>query len=198
MVNKTSDKQYWDSLYQSNDTGWDIGYPSPALKEYIDQLTDKEQSILIPGCGNSYEAKYLLEKGFTNVTLIDISPLLTTSLENKFSRYLDKQLKIITGDFFNLVGQYDLILEQTFLSALDPSLRLNYANKMHELLRPGGTLAGVLFSCPFEGGPPFGGSKDEYEKLFQKKFEIKVLEPCYNSIERRAGNEVFINLKSKP
>lgn len=85
MTSKKHDGQYWDNLYLNKDTGWDIGYPSPALKEYIDQLSNKDQSILIPGCGNSYEAKYLLEKKFTSVTLIDISPLLTASLEKKFS-----------------------------------------------------------------------------------------------------------------
>lgn len=197
MENKSSNQQYWDNLYQTQDTGWDIGYPSPALKEYIDQLTGKDQYILIPGCGNSYEAEYLLEKGFTRVTLIDISPLLTATLETKFKPYLGKQLNIITGNFFDLAGQYDLILEQTFLSALHPSLRTSYANKIHELLKPGGKLVGVLFSRTFEDGPPFGGSQEEYINLFKEKFEIKTLEPCYNSIERRAGTEVFINVKAK-
>ena len=198
MENKTSDQQYWDSLYQTHDTSWDIGYPSPALKEYIDQLTDKNQSILIPGCGNSYEADYLLKQGFTHITLIDISPSLTATLETKFRSYLGKQLNIITGNFFDLSGHYDLILEQTFLSALQPSLRTSYANKMHELLSPGGKLVGVLFSRTFDEGPPFGGSQEEYINLFNQKFEIRILEPCYNSIDRREGTEVFINVKAKP
>jgi SAM-dependent methyltransferase len=197
MENKTPDKQYWDSLYQNHDTGWDIGYPSPALQAYIDQLTEKNKSILIPGCGNSYEAEYLLRNGFTDVTLVDISPSLTATLESKFAHYLGRQLKIITGDFFDLGGHYDLIFEQTFLSALHPSLRIDYINKMHELLKPAGKLVGMLFSCPFEGGPPFGGSKDEYEKLFKEKFKIKLLEPCYNSIERRKGSEVFFIISPK-
>lgn len=68
---------------------------------------------------------------------------------------------------------------------------------MHELLSPGGKLAGVLFNRRFEESPPFGGSIEEYETLFKPQFEIKVLAPCYNSIERRAGTEVFINLKTK-
>lgn len=198
MKNKLSDQQYWNNLYQTQDTAWDIGYPSPALKEYIDQLTDKNQSVLIPGCGNSYEADYLLKQGFTHITLIDISPLLTATLETKFRSYLGKQLNIITGNFFDLAGRYDLILEQTFLSALHPSLRTKYANKMHELLNPGGKLVGVLFNRTFEEGPPFGGSQEEYINLFKEKFEIKTLEPCYNSIDRREGTEVFINVKAKP
>ena len=192
-----SDPQYWNSLYQQKETRWDIGYPSTPLKEYIDQVTDKNQSILIPGCGNSYEAEYLLQNGFTNITLIDIASLLTAALEKKFNNYLNKELTIITGDFFELSNQYDLIFEQTFFCALDPSLRKSYVKKMYELLKPGGILVGVLFNRSFEGGPPFGGTQKEYEELFKEKFEIIKLEPCYNSIEPRAGSEVFINVKRK-
>jgi hypothetical protein len=43
------------------------------IKNYIDTLKDKDIAILIPGCGNTYEAAYLLEQGFTNVTVIDIA-----------------------------------------------------------------------------------------------------------------------------
>jgi SAM-dependent methyltransferase len=198
MSVKKIDKDFWNSLYQSNDTGWDIGYPSPALSHYIDQLPDKNISILIPGCGNSYEAQYLLQKGFTNITLIDIAPRLTQALEKKFAPQLGKQLNIITGDFFDLKGQFDLILEQTLLSALPPALRDNYRDKMFELLKPGGRLVGVLFSRVFEEeGPPFGDTKESYERLFAQKFAIKVMAPCYNSIDRRAGAELFINLMRK-
>lgn len=197
MENKTA-KQYWDQLYQNKETRWDIGYPSPPLKEYIDQLENKQQAILIPGCGNSYEAAYLLENGFTNLTLIDISSLLTLSLENKFRKYLGKQLQIITGDFFELKRKYDLILEQTFFCALPPASRPAYMQQINNLLNPGGKLVGVLFNRLFEDdGPPFGGTTEEYKKLFKEKFSIKTMEPCYNSIEKRAGSEVFINLLSR-
>ncbi|HEX2847637.1 MAG TPA: methyltransferase [Chitinophagaceae bacterium] len=191
-------QQYWDQLYQNKETRWDIGYPSPPLKEYIDQLENKQQSILIPGCGNSYEAGYILARGFTDLTLIDISPSLTSSLEEKFKHYLDKQLQIITGDFFELKGKYDLILEQTFFCALPPSNRYAYMQQMHKLLKPGGKLVGVLFNRLFEeAGPPFGGTVEEYKELFQEKFLIETMELCYNSIEKRMGTEVFIKLIRK-
>ncbi|MBO9561797.1 MAG: methyltransferase [Niastella sp.] len=186
------DATYWNDRYQQHQTGWDVGQVSTPLKEYIDQLTNKDIAILIPGCGNSYEAEYLLQQGFNNITLIDISPLLTQQLTEKFSAYVGNQLRIITGDFFVPEGQYDLILEQTFFCALEPSLRGAYVSKMHSLLKPGGKLAGVLFDRAFEGGPPFGGSQEEYKELFAPLFNIQVLAPCYNSIKPRAGAEVFM------
>jgi SAM-dependent methyltransferase len=188
------DQQYWNNRYQQKETGWDIGYPSTPLKEYIDQLDNKDIAILIPGCGNSYEAEYLLEKGFSNITLIDIAPSLTKKLEEKFAKELNKRIRIITGDFFEQQQQYDLILEQTFFCALDPSMREQYVQKMYELLKPGGKLVGVLFGRSFEGGPPFGGSREEYEPLFSKKFKIEILEACYNSIKPREGTELFVKM----
>lgn len=183
---------YWNDRYLSHTTGWDIGIISPPLKAYIDHLSDKSQKILIPGCGNCYEAAYLLEQGFKNITIIDIAPALTESLNKKFPAEDYPELKIITGDFFELEGQFDLILEQTFFCALDPSLRESYVLKMNELLYPGGRLAGVLFNREFEGGPPFGGNIQDYQSLFSKHFQVNILAPCYNSIEPRKGAEVFI------
>jgi SAM-dependent methyltransferase len=186
---------YWDNRYKNNETGWDIGFPAPVLKDYIDQLSDKSMSILIPGCGNAYEAEYLLAQGFSDVTLIDIVPSVTANLEKKFAPDIGKRIRIVTGDFFKHDGKYNLILEQTFLSALDPSLWPQYVDKMHSLLIKEGHLTGVLFSRVFdEEGPPYGGTFEEYKKMFRNKFLIKSLEPCYNSIERRRGSELFINL----
>lgn len=189
------DAAYWNDRYLNHQTGWDIGYAAPALTHYADQLPDKSISILVPGCGNGYEVEYLLQKGFTNVTVVDIAPSLTAALARRLERYTGKELTIITGDFFELEGQYDLILEQTFFCALDPELRKGYTNQMFDLLKPGGKLAGVLFNREFIGGPPFGGSKEEYKELFSQMFTIKVMEPCYNSITPRQGSEAFIILE---
>ena len=192
------DSKYWSDLYTNNDTGWDIGFPSTPLKTYIYQLTKKDLAILIPGCGNAHEAGYLLSQGFSNITLIDFVRSLTAKLEKRFSNEVGKRVRVVTGDFFDHQGKYDLILEQTFLSALEPSRRPQYVDTMHSLLKEGGHLAGVLFSKVFdEAGPPFGGTIDEYEKMFKDRFIIKTLEPCYNSIERRQGSEVFINMIAK-
>ncbi len=186
------DDRYWTERYAEKKTGWDIGKPSTPLKEYIDQITDKSIRILIPGCGNAYEAEYLVQKGFTKLTLIDISELLVNNLRLKFS---GKTIRILHEDFFLHEDKYDLILEQTFFCALHPSQRIDYSRKMQDLLLPKGKLAGVLFNTEFEGGPPFGGNKEEYIKLFSPYFSTVKIDECYNSIEPRKGTEVFIILE---
>ena len=170
---------------------------SPPLEAYFSQLQNKQASILIPGCGNSYEAAWLLDHDFTSITLIDISEVLTARLRGLFATIPDPPLRIITGDFFQLTGQYDLIVEQTFFCALDPSLRERYITHMYSLLRPGGKLIGLLFDRNFSDGPPFGGHETEYQNLLEKKFTLKTLAPCYNSIPPRAGSELFF-IAEKP
>lgn len=196
-MEKSLDSNYWNNRYLLHDIGWDIGGPSMPIKLYIDQLEDKNISILIPGCGNAYEAEYLLQQGFTNVTVVDVSPVIVDALKEKLAPFVDKELTIICGNFFDLKHHYDLIIEQTFFCALLPALREKYAEKMFRILKQGGKLTGLLFNRAFEGGPPFGGNKAEYKILFSPYFEILVLEDCYNSIPPRMGNELFINLRKK-
>ncbi|MAP80775.1 MAG: SAM-dependent methyltransferase [Aequorivita sp.] len=190
------EKTFWDTKYRNNDTGWDIGYVSTPIKEYIDQLTDKTVKILIPGGGNSYEAEYLFNNGFKNVYVVDISPIPLENFKKRVPSF--PQENLLNLDFFNLNETYDLILEQTFFCALNPNLREAYVDKMHSLLRPNGRLVGLLFTFPLtEDGPPFGGNKTAYQKLFSKRFIIKTMEVAYNSIPPRQGNELFINLKKR-
>lgn len=181
-------KEYWDERYRTGQTGWDIGSVSPPLKAYFDTLADKNLRILIPGGGNSYEAVYLMGSGFKDVTVVDISEVVCQQLTEK---HASQGLKVICADFFEHSGTYDLIVEQTFFCALNPSLRPAYLQKMRELLTTDGRLAGLLFNREFAGGPPFGGNEAEYRALFQETdFQITIdLNP--NSIPPRRGSELF-------
>jgi SAM-dependent methyltransferase len=187
---------YWNNRYLQGETGWDIGYVSTPLKDYFDQLGRKDLKILIPGGGNSYEAEYLFEKGFTNVYVLDISVVALQNFQKRVPDFPSEQL--LHQDFFDLQDTFDLIAEQTFFCALNPSERSRYVLKMHSLLKDGGKLAGLLFCIPLnDDRPPFGGNESEYRKLFSEHFNIEIMETAYNSIPERAGNELFIKLRKK-
>lgn len=186
------DKTYWSNRYDKQKTGWDVGEITTPLKEYFDQLKNKNLKILIPGAGNSYEAEYLFRQGFTDVTVIDISPQPLQNLKARITDFPDD--KLLCENFFFHKGQYDLIVEQTFFCAIDVSERPAYAKRMSELLAPNGRLAGVLFEATFEGGPPFGGNREEYFPYFEPFLKIKTFENCYNSIKPRKGRELFVIL----
>jgi len=188
------DSAYWNTRYLENNFGWDIGYISTPLKEYFDQLKDKNLKILIPGAGNSYEAEYLVNNGFKNVYVCDIAAEPLKNLKVRCPKIKDENL--LLQDFFSLNIKFDLIVEQTFFCALNPSLRKKYFEKMCELLNPNGKLVGLLFNDKLNSDqPPFGGNKEEYLTYIPKKFKIKTFEACYNSVKPRADRELFINLE---
>ncbi|WP_292949221.1 SAM-dependent methyltransferase [Olleya sp. UBA1516] len=187
---------FWDNRYKSNDIGWDLGAVSPPLKAYFDQLTNLDLKILIPGGGNSYEAEYLFNKGFKNVYVVDLSQ---TALDNLKYRIPDfPSSNLILDNFFDLNITFDLIIEQTFFCAINPSLRADYAKKASEILNVNGKVAGLLFDAVLNTThPPFGGSKTEYLGYFIPYFDIKIMDASYNSIKPRAGRELFFIIQKK-
>ncbi len=186
--------EYWNNRYVNNDFGWDVGTISEPLKQYFDQITDKNLAILIPGAGNAHEAEYLINKGFTNVFVCDLAPEPLKNLQERCPQM--KSENLILGDFFELEAKaFDLIIEQTFFCAINRNLRQKYFHQMHALLKPKGKLVGLVFNDPMNNDyPPFGGSADEYKLYFKDLFEIHTYEACYNSIKPRANREWFINL----
>ena len=190
------DKNIWNHLYKSGTTGWDIGYIAPPIKSYFDQVEDKSLQILIPGAGNAYDVEYLFRKGFKNTFILDFAEKAIQNFKTRVPEFPREQ--IIFNDFFQHKGQYDIIVELTFLSSLHPKLRTEYIVKISELLKPGGKLIGLLFNHHFNNSfPPFGGSYEEYSALFQKKFTINTMEIAHNSIQPRQGRELFVNLSKK-
>ena len=189
------DENFWTGRYLNGTTGWDIGYPSPPLNQYLCQIRNKSIRVLVPGAGNGYEVSLARDLGLSEVHLLDISEVpLSLFLEGNPGFPINQ---IHREDFFDHSGSYDLVLEQTFFCAIDPALRSRYAEKMFGLLADDGLLVGVLFDREFEGGPPFGGSKKEYISYFEPYFHIEIMEPCYNSIPQRQGSELFIKLRKR-
>ena len=185
------DKEFWNRKYIDKINGWDIGYVSPPIKEYIDQLKDRNIKILIPGAGSGYEAEYAFRSGFKNIFILDWAKEAISEFRKRVPEF--PAGNILIEDFFGHKGKYDLVIEQTFFCSLLPEMRKQYAEKIYDLLNDKGKLAGLLFNREFDfEGPPFGGSKEEYEIYFKGLFEFKTFENAYNSIQPRAGKELFI------
>ncbi len=194
MQSPETTPEYWEQRWKESQTGWDIGYPSTPIKEYFEQVNNKDIKILIPGCGNAWEGELLNSMGFTQVYMIDIAPTAVQHIKDRIPQLPED--RIILGDFFELEEQFDIIVEQTFFCALNPEKRMDYAMKAHELLKPGGKLVGLLFDCHFGNPhPPFGGTKQEYLTYFEAMFDIEVMDRAYNSIKPRLGRELFVRLR---
>ena len=196
----TFKSSYWTDRYQDNHVPWDLNHISRPIKEYIDHLQNKELKILVPGAGPGHEVSYLYHKRFKNVYYLDFSREAADEFAKNEKGFPVGQ--ILTDDFFMHLGKYDLILEQTFFCAFEPTeaARRKYVQKMYDLLYPGGILAGLWWSFPLnpdQEDPPYGGSREEYERLFGEKFQIQKIEECYNSEPERMGKEYFCVFQKK-
>ncbi|MCF6171047.1 MAG: TPMT family class I SAM-dependent methyltransferase [Bacteroidales bacterium] len=191
---KIFSSQYWNQRYLAEQTGWDIGDVSTPLKAYFDQLTDNKLRILVPGAGNAWEVEYLFNKGFQHTFLLDFAGQGIANFRRRCPVF--PETNIIKDDFFRHQGNYDLVVEQTFFSSIPPQMRPAYAGKVHQLLKPGGKLVGLLFNTEFGfEGPPFGGTEQEYRDLFAGFFGFEAFKTAYNSIKPRQGRELFLLLR---
>lgn len=193
------DATYWQGRYEARQTGWDVGETTPPLRDYFIQLPGPDaRRILIPGAGRGYEAEYLHRQGYPNVWVADLASDALADLQARVPDFPAEHL--LLQNFFALAPAepFDLLVEQTFFCALDPALRPAYARQSAALLRPGGTLVGLLFDTEFvQAGPPFGGSAAEYRAYFAPYFDFVHFAPAYNSLKPRQGRELFICLRRK-
>lgn len=213
-----TNRDYWEEAFQTGDTGWELGEPSPTLLMLEDRLFGKlsaseKEAIhaVVPGCGYGNDALAFARRGF-HVTAVDWSP---TAVEKLNKRAEDAGVKnrfdISQGDFWQISKswnqQFDLWVEHTFFCALDPSLRERYVEAAARSLRPGAHLIGTVFitqdpqaklALGGEGGPPFLTEQKNMQALFEKYFEFEVLErsPCPHP-KRRPGIEWAMVLKRR-
>ena len=192
-----SSPKFWDRCYNNNNTGWDLGAPTPIFVDWCNNLKQSGKKICLPGSGNGYDALYFASKGH-NVTAIDFadSPIKRLKQESKNNGL---NVEAIREDIFNLkekfYNKFDYIIEYTCYCAIDPKMRREYVDVMHELLKKGGEFVGVLFplnKAVSEGGPPFSVNLNETIDLFSKKFKLIESTPHSLSIQPRVGNEQFV------
>lgn len=105
-------KQHWDHIYQtksSNEVSWTQRVPTVSL-DYIHQLQiPKKASIIDVGGGDSNLVDCLIDEGYSNITVLDIS---VTALDKAKMRLGEnaKKVKWIVADIldFHPLEQYDL------------------------------------------------------------------------------------------
>ena len=196
MAKEELNAEFWNQRYIDQNTPWDIGYAAPALINYVLENVSKKEIILIPGAGKAHEAIHLFKQGYQNIYVCDWAPKAFETIKAKAPDFPDGQL--LCSDFFALDIQVDLIIEQTFFCAIHPAQRPDYVEKAAALLHPKGKIIGLLFASPFPfEGPPYGGTKAEYEKSFQTHFEIVQMKISEASIGPRKNNELFFECRKK-
>jgi len=193
----------WNAAYENQETPWDKGLPTPVLGEVLQKHPGLlEGRVLVPGCGLGHDAREIA-KSATSVVGADIAPLaLEKAAALDPEGLVDFQLIDMLAPAAEWHGSFDAVWEHTCLCALEPVLRLAYAQSVSALLKPRGVLVGVFFinpeMDPGESGPPFGITAADLEALWHQvglvPVDSWVPQTGYGG---RVGRELAMILKRK-
>ncbi|KAJ5108943.1 hypothetical protein N7456_005618 [Penicillium angulare] len=157
-----------------------------------------KKNVLVPGCGRGYDVVMLALHGF-NAYGLEISDTAVKAAEayaasqmshpsayhfgNEQSRSSSPgTVTFLKGDFFsptwdfkgepNGIRKFDMAYDYTFLCAIDPSQRRNWAKSMGQIIKPGGLLICLefpLYKDPKLPGPPWGLNGVHWNLLVEGK-----------------------------
>ena len=148
-------KAHWESIYQTkkpNEVSWYQEKPKTSLNLIAETGLDKDSRIIDIGAGDSNLVDNLLNIGFRNITILDVS---SAALEKAKKRLGNKAdiVKWVVSDLreFETSDRYDLWHDRAVLHFLTEEEDISkYAEKVKQLLKPNGYLIVSAFS---ENGP---------------------------------------------
>ncbi|WP_322049377.1 methyltransferase domain-containing protein [Paraburkholderia sp. J67] len=179
---------FWDERFERGFTPWDQAGVLPAFEAFA--AAHHDAAVLIPGCGNAWEARWLAERGRT-VRAIDFAP----SAVERARKVLGDHANVVEeADFYTYAPPFTpaWIFERAFLCALPKAQRADYARRMAELLAPGALLAGYYFIGETPKGPPFGIARAELDALLTPYFNLIADEPVEGSLPVFLGRERWL------
>jgi methyl halide transferase len=173
-------------------TPWHLGEPALGLQDFI-QKVPLDGLFLVPGCGQGLDVQLLAKTRPTATVFgLDLSDLV---IQNAKETINETNVKLISGDFFKTADlekdSFSFIFDYTFLCAMQLHKRNDWANRMKELIKPGGMLMTLMFPLQdhdLEKGPPFPLSVETYYDLLRDGFKLESLEVC-RSPPKRQGRE---------
>uniref|UniRef100_A0A0D3GCZ2 Methyltransferase domain-containing protein n=2 Tax=Oryza TaxID=4527 RepID=A0A0D3GCZ2_9ORYZ len=177
----------WEKSWEAAVTPWDLGKPTPIIEHLV------KSGTLPKGRALGYDVVALASPERFVVGL-DIS---STAVEKakQWSSSLPNAdcFTFLADDFFKWKPseQFDLIFDYTFFCALDPSLRLAWAETVSGLLKPHGELITLIYLISDqEGGPPFNNTVTDYQKVLEPLgFKAILMEDNELAIKPRKGQE---------
>jgi methyl halide transferase len=188
---------FWDELYASSQDGWELGEPAPALVARLDAglPLPRGARVAVPGAGRGHDARFLARRGY-EVTGFDFAE---AAVRDAHRLAADEGVHVIfeRRDVFTLAADYgssfDAVWEYTCFCAIDPDRRAEYAQVLHDILRPGGLLLACFYPLR-EGtdGPPFPVSRDSIDAALAPRFDVLEAAPPAGSPARRRGLEWLV------
>ncbi|PVV04539.1 hypothetical protein BB560_000962 [Smittium megazygosporum] len=180
----------WQETWEKGETPWDRGASAPGLIELIeDEKFDVGSGPgLVPGCGRGYDVIYFAQRGHDMYGL-DVSKTAMKLASEYAERQVGKDSPVLdrmhwlADSFFEFSEETKAIVPKdgfqfaydcTFLCALHPTMREDWALQYSKLIKQNGFL--VTFMFPLEprtdDPPPFTLSEELYHTLLDPYFEL--------------------------
>ncbi len=173
-------KEHWENIWttkKSNEVSWYQEYPKTSINLILPTNPSKDAKIIDVGGGDSNLAETLLDLGFKNITVLDIS---ANALERAKKRLGNKSDMItwIESDIleFENDNRYDIWHDRALLHFLTSEENLkNYVKLVKQHVMQGGYLIISTFST--KGPIKCSGldtrqySKESIKELFSNEFE---------------------------
>jgi len=178
-------KSHWENIYSTKEfkeTSWFQEKPEISLNIIQSLGLSKKAQIIDIGGGNSFLADHLLELGYRNISVLDISE---TAIEKAKERLGEKseQVNWICSDVteYNFEQEFEVWHDRAAFHFLTENRQVeSYISKLKTSLRSGGYFILGTFS---ENGPDKCSgieirkySSKDLQELFEKDFEIVRLE----------------------
>ena len=200
-----SKKKYWETIYQKKSTkelGWFQEVPTVSLDLIKSAEIHKNAKIIDVGGGDSLLVDRLLELGFSNVTVLDLSEKAIERAKNRLGSK-GSEVNWICSDIrdFNTDERFDLWHDRAcFHFLIDDTDIQTYTSKLNQFLGEKGTLVLGTFSktgpkkC--SGLPVQQYDNSSLAEKFKKDFYVeKNIEATHITPSLASQNYVFCHLK---
>ena len=176
-----SSKDHWNGIYRekpSTELSWYEPVPETSLSYVEDCRLDKSAAIIDVGGGDSFFTEFLLAKGYTDLTVLDISEKALQRVKQRLEERAE-EIKWIVSDASEFQPQqhYDFWHDRASFHFLTGEQQVkNYLNVVNNALRPGGLLVIGTFSetgperC--SGLPVKRYSMQELQDVFRADFDV--------------------------
>jgi 2-polyprenyl-3-methyl-5-hydroxy-6-metoxy-1,4-benzoquinol methylase len=174
-------KEHWENIYntkQLNEVSWYQPTPQQSLDWIQRQFPHKDAAIIDIGGGDSFLPDHLIDLGYSNITVLDISERAIDRAKERLGEKANKVNWVISDIIhFTPLHQYDGWHDRAAFHFLrDPQEIHTYKRLLESTLKTGGKAMIGTFS---ENGPlKCSGieiqqySKDDFERIFGDGFEV--------------------------
>lgn len=179
-MNQENSQQHWDSVHQNKNVeqcSWYQPTPQSSLKLIEQCQLAKEAKIIDIGAGDSFLVDHLLEQGYTDLTVVDISQVALDKAQQRLGPLASKVEWIAANAAtFQATQQYDCWHDRAAFHFLTEDADIqNYVQTVSQHIKKGGYL--ILGTFSTQGPTKCSGlrisqySEEAMTALFEKHFE---------------------------